>query len=433
MEGSFRTLHPTNTGTHISTTITKLQYFWLGKYLFVKESLRALISGGLIGAIRYFRFINFTLHKERLLNHDDKGVINLFIPPVPSKPFSRIIRSYSDTFVLRTKPVQLHNILIATTGRCPFKCWYCSAAHMSAQDLSIKDLQKIIAILKDWGICIIGFTGGEPLLRTDTDDIIRQYADEFSFIIFTSGYGLSRSRADQLKDSGLFAIAISLDDHDETNNDRARGFSGAYEISLDAIANARRAGLYTVVQSVITKAMIEQNRVGQFLSFIKTIDPDELLLLEPLATGNLLAHDNSVFLTSKQRKLLRDLHDNTVNDHKLPKIHSFAYTEHYSRYGCGAGRQHAYIDTRGNFWPCNFLPISLGNVLKKPSAVYERNLRYFSRPCSTCILMEDRAEIQQLFTGQLPISFEKVQPYLEKRFERIKDSVMPEFYRLMGS
>ena len=47
--------------------------------------------------------------------------------------------------------------------------------------------------------------------------------------------------------------------------------------------------------------------------------------------------------------------------------------------------------------------------------------------------MEDRAEIQRLFTGQLPIPFEKALSYLEKRVERIKGSEKPEFYRLMGN
>ncbi len=390
---------------------------------------------GFNGIIRYFRFINFTLHNERLIKHNNKGVINLFIPPVPSKPFSRIIRSYSDTFVFRKKTVPLHNILIATTGRCPFKCWYCSAAHMPAQDLAISGLHRIISILKEWGICIIGFTGGEPLLRTDTDEIIHQYADYFSFIIFTSGYGLSASRANKLKENGLWTIAISLDDDNKIKNDHARGFQGAYDISLQAIANAKKAGLYTVVQSVITREMINQDRIDHFLSHVKALDPDEVLLLEPLATGSLITNNSNTFLTYEERSMLRHLHGRAGHDYCLPKIHSFAHIEHPTHYGCGAGIQHAYIDSLGNFWPCNFLPISLGNILNEPEKVYERNLRYFGRPCNTCILMEDRREIIKLFQGNLPIPFEQAQFYLEKRLEniKIKDGVLPAFYKLMRS
>lgn len=417
----------------MAKSINKLRFFWLGKKIFLGEFLRVLINKGIDGIRRYLRLVNFTIDSERLLEHDKKGIIHFFIPPVPSRAFSRIIRSYNDTYVLKKKQIPLHNILISITKKCPFNCWYCSAANMPDNEISIADIEKIIITLKKWEICIIGLTGGEPLLRTDIDEIIHKYADEFTFIIFTSGYGLDLKRATRLKQAGLFYIAISLDDYDKNRNDRARGLKGAFEHSVKAIKNAKKAGLYTIIQSVITKPMLNNGQIWQFMNFVRELNADELLLLEPLGTGKLLNSDNGVFLNNQERGRLKSLHDIAARNLELPKINAFASIEATTKFGCGAGVQHAYIDTAGNFLPCNFLPISLGNMLEEPDLIYDRLVRYFGRPCNNCILTEQRVELQHLFKKGLPIPFKRAKDYLEQRSKRIKSSVKPRFYELMGT
>jgi MoaA/NifB/PqqE/SkfB family radical SAM enzyme len=411
--------------------INKLKLSWLGRGIFLEEIFRVLARKGISGIKRYLRWLTFAVGDERLVEHNGKGIIHLFIPPIPSRSFSRIIRSYNDTYVLQRKQIPLHNMLISTTKRCPFKCWYCSATDTPDNEIEIEDLEKIIATLRKWNICIIGFTGGEPLLRTDTDEIIRRYANEFTFIIFTSGYGLDFQRARKLKDYGLFYIAISLDDFDKTRHDKARGLKGAFENSIKAIKNAKKAGLYTIVQSVITKAMFSSDRIWKFINYVKELDADELLLLEPLGTGRLLCSDNGIFLDEETRLQLKDLHDIAIEKMDLPKIYSFAHIEHPTQFGCDAGIHHAYIDTIGNLWPCNFLPISLGNILKEPDIIYNRLIKYFSRPCEICILMKERKYLQKLFDKTLPIPFEKAKIFLEDRQTRMQICGKPTFYKLM--
>ncbi len=297
--------------------------------------------------------------------------------------------------------------------------------------MSADEFHRIISILRDWGICIIGLTGGEPLIRKDIDKIVAQYADDFTFVIFSSGYGLTLDRARQLKANGLWAIAISLDDYDRNLNDEARGLNGAFEISINAIKNAKEAGLYTVIQSVVTKNILENGRMENFLNFIKSLEPDEFLILEPLGTGRLINCNDSIFLKNGDRDSIMNIHRKSIHDERLPKIFSFIFTEHRMRYGCGAGIQHAYIDTNGNLLPCNFVPISLGNILKESNLVYERLVRYFSIPCCGCTLVNDHDELKNMFEGMLPIPFEKAQSFLEKRLARIRNSEKPLFFKKM--
>lgn len=391
----------------------------------MREGFRAFLYHGIKGITKFTQMVTRVIGKERIVLHDGKGVINLFIPPIPSPSFSRYLTSHTTSLVLRKKKVHIGIVLLCTTRRCPYNCWYCSAAHTPLGDMPLEKMVRMIETFKTWGVSIIGLTGGEPLLRFDTDRLIEQYVHDMSFIIFTSGYGLDRARAHGLKKSGLFAVAISLDDFEKKHHDSARGKEGAFETSIAAIENAKNAGLYTIIQTVATNSILQEKRLSQFLCFVRNLGADELLLLEPLATGKLINSNNGSFLSENDHRLLSDLHERSLTDKKLPKIYSFAYIEDAQRFGCGAGVQHAYVDVSGNFWPCNFLPISLGDVIEQPEIVYKRLARYFANPCITCITMKKHRELSQLANGSLPIPFLKAKDFLE---EHVRSCHKPHFY-----
>lgn len=406
---------------------------WRGKEIFLPEYLRVLSTRGIAGVRQYLRMISLVTENERLVEHENKAVVQLFIPPIPSRSFARYLRSYVDRIVLGKNGPRPGVVLIATTSRCPYDCWYCSAQNTPTGEQSVENIERIIQVLKSWGTSIIGFTGGEPLLRTDTDDIIRRYGHEFSFIVFSSGYGLDATRAEILKANGLFSMAISLDDYRKKQHDRARGHRGAYKTALDAIANAKGAGLYTIVQSVITRDLLDNEQMWNFLDFVQRTGADELLLLEPLGTGRLLDRNDDLFLDVGEHDRLRWFHDATLDHHNLPKITSFAEFEDKTRFGCGAGIQHAFVDINGNLWPCNFLPISLGNIISETRLVRSRLERYFGRACNHCILMSKRKQLKRLAGKKLPIPFSRAKRLLDDHSRSCAQANQPTFYTAMQS
>jgi MoaA/NifB/PqqE/SkfB family radical SAM enzyme len=380
------------------------------------------------GIRRYVKMLNFTIENERLVEHTQKAIVQLFVPPIPSRPFARYLRSYTDRLVLNQKNLHLGTVLISITNACPYDCWYCSARGMSQGQLSKEDIEKVLERLRLWGTSIIGFTGGEPLLRNDIDETIMRYRDEFTFMLFTSGNGLDRERAQTLKANGMFGVAISLDDYRQVHHDRARGRRGAFKISCEAIKNSKDTGLYTVVQTVVSRDLLENGRMWNFLSFVQQAGADELLLLEPLGTGNLLQDDEHVFLTAQEREKIRWFHHAALSHENLPKITSFADFEDRSRFGCGAGLQHAYVDGQGNLWPCNFLPISLGNMISEPDLVHERLTEYFGRAHNECLLMSKRRRIQNLARQGTPIPFTRVKKMLDSHRQASENGARPAFY-----
>jgi MoaA/NifB/PqqE/SkfB family radical SAM enzyme len=412
--------------------ISKAKLFWRGITIFLPEYLRVLGTGRISGINKYLQMLYFTVENERLVEHTKKAVVQLFVPPIPSRPFARYLRSYTNNLVLKRNNLHLGTVLIATTNECPYDCWYCSARNTPRGELSTDSIEQTINVLRSWGTSIIGFTGGEPLLRTDTDEIIQRYRDDFTFLIFTSGYGLDLNRAKKLKEIGLFYIAISLDDYREEQHDRARGRKGAFKTSLSAIQNAKTAGLYTIIQSVITPDLLENGQMWNFFEFVQQTGTDELLLLEPFGTGNLMNENDNVFLTTRQHDKLRWFHEAALSHKNLPKITSFADFEDRTRFGCGAGLQHAYIDGNGDLWPCNFLPISLGNMLSEPQLVHSRLKEYFAQPCSECILVSRRKTLQRLAKKQMPIPFARVQRMLGSQSVNRREGGLPAFYAAMA-
>ncbi len=369
------------------------------------------------------------MKSEHIIEYDSKAVIFFLIPPIPSPGFSRHLRMYTDRFILNNNRNFVGQAFIAVNRKCPFNCWYCSSYDTPDNELVLNEIDEIIKLLMSWGASTIVFTGGEPLLRSDIDQMISKYANELTFVILTSGYGLDNRRAKKLKEAGLFAVSISLDHYEKEMNDKSRGVPGAFEISLEAVKNAKQMGLYTVVQTVVSRELIDGDNLWHFVDFISKLGADELFLLEPLCTGRLFNNPNSNLLSEKEIEKLKLFHSRGCNAN-MTKVTVSSHIEDPLKYGCGAGIEHIYIDTTGNLWPCNFLPVSLGNILKEPEIVKNRLFKYFGKPCSHCLLKEYRSEFLKFYRGKLPIRFELVENIFEQRANT--NHGVPGFFRLKG-
>ncbi|MBG6223961.1 cyclic pyranopterin phosphate synthase [Arthrobacter sp. CAN_A2] len=114
---------------------------------------------------------------------------------------------------------------LSLTDKCNLRCTYCMPAEglnwlQKDQVLSRQEIVRLVRIGVDrLGIRELRLTGGEPLVRADLLDIIRDiranHAD-LPISMTTNALGLDR-RAVQLKDAGLTRINVSMDSlHPET-------------------------------------------------------------------------------------------------------------------------------------------------------------------------------------------------------------------------
>lgn len=377
-----------------------------------------------------------TAGEEKVVPYEGKLVYSSFLPPIPSKAANQVLdalddaNGYFDAQLTgrRRAPISMY---IAVTERCPYQCAHCSAVGRGpVQELTTDEMKKVLADLQDMGTAIIGLTGGEPLVRADLCELISSLDDRSVSILFTTGYGLTLEKARAFKKAGLFAVGISLDDADPKVMDELRGREGAFDKAVEAVKLCREAGLYTMTQTVAGRDSLRTGHLQKIIALSKALGVHEVRVLENMPSGRLAKVSEDRILTAAERDELRAFNVAMNKEKGLPKISVFAYTEDKSRFGCGAGTQHSYLDAAGNLYPCDFVPLSFGNVRERPIAELWREMhRRIGMPRQTCMIMEMYAK--KLFTDveAFPVAPECASQYINKLDVMTR---MPGFYRRLS-
>lgn len=349
------------------------------------------------------------MRHEKLIRFEDKVVINTFLPPFPSRAFTRFMSQGL---------LDVTSCHVVTTNACHGKCGYCNFTR-SEKDVATRDLVRIIGEVQDLGASVIGFTGGESLLREDLEDIVAAVDDRSSTILYTSGHGLTPGRAAGLKRAGLFICSISLDHSDREAND-AKRFPGCYDMVLEAVENALDAGLYTVLSVVATPESVDG--LEDFIRFADGLGVHGVRVLDLVPSG---ASIDSPALSARLRQRLVEMHKTLNARPELPQLTTFSHFEGRDLFGCGAGGiHHMYVDGSGRLRPCDFVPITFGNLLEEPlAAAYERMRRCFRTPRDLCFMKRRHAEVSQLLDGRQTVTAEEAAPLLR----RASSDRMPDF------
>ncbi len=109
----------------------------------------------------------------------------------------------------RRYPILAHIIPIR---RCNLSCAYCNEYDKVSKPVPSAEMLRRIDLLAALGTGIITFSGGEPLLHPDLDEMIRAIrSNGIIATLITNGYLLNRERIKQLNRAGLEQLQISID------------------------------------------------------------------------------------------------------------------------------------------------------------------------------------------------------------------------------
>jgi Fe-coproporphyrin III synthase len=141
------------------------------------------------------------------------------------------------------------------TRKCNLHCVHCygSAGDKDpAEILTTEQAKSFIHDLADFGVPVILFSGGEPLLRQDIFELAH-FAGELGLrtALSTNGTLITEAEAKKIKNAGFAEVGISLDGIG-AKNDRFRGKKGAYEAALRGIRNSISLGLRVSLRLTIT-------------------------------------------------------------------------------------------------------------------------------------------------------------------------------------
>lgn len=148
---------------------------------------------------------------------------------------------------------------ISVTDRCNLHCRYCAPSRPKQIDrahlLTLEEIERLVRIGMDMGICKVRLTGGEPLMRNGLVDFIARLCnlEGLKDISMTTNGTLIARLGSRLRQAGLNRINISLD---TLNAQKFRQMTGADQFTTvwEGIQTAAQLGFAPLkINTVVMK------------------------------------------------------------------------------------------------------------------------------------------------------------------------------------
>jgi len=174
----------------------------------------------------------------------------------------------------------ISDLRVSITDRCNYKCVYCRTGQSGAQyaELSTKDYLRLIRSFVSLGIDKVRLTGGEPLLRRDLPEMVRELSgwrtpsgQPLDIAITTNGH-LLEGLAQPLKDAGLSRVTVSMDAVDQEVFERVTRVPGSYPAVVRGIRAAQEAGLGPVKVNCVLLRGFNDHQIEAFAEFSRAED-----------------------------------------------------------------------------------------------------------------------------------------------------------------
>lgn len=153
---------------------------------------------------------------------------------------------------------EVTDVRISVTKRCNFGCVYCHDEGLGpvdrprsphADEMSVVEIERLIRVAREFDIRSVKFTGGEPLVRTDMEDIVTRTVRHMGDVSLTTNGSMLASRAEGLRNAGLKRVNVSIDSLDPTAFQAIR--HGALPPVLRGIEQALQVGLTPVKLNMV--------------------------------------------------------------------------------------------------------------------------------------------------------------------------------------
>jgi radical SAM protein with 4Fe4S-binding SPASM domain len=284
------------------------------------------------------------------------------------------------------------------TQRCNLACPHCysSAKRHATDELTTDEARGVIDALVPQHVAGIGWTGGEPLLRKDLEELIA-YAAEVGGMrsgITTNGVLLTHRRVKALREVGVSSVQVSLDGSTAARNARMRGATaGQFAAILDGIGFCLESGMRVDLAMLLGRENLRDaepfvrlaESLGvvsvRFCAFVPWGDGKADAVRERLEFTDGLAELAETVLALRTHEGMPVMFDPAFGP--LPPDYRF--------HTCIAGRGTFYISHNGDVYPCTAL---LDNRFKVGN-LRERSLdELLDDPDMTAMADFDRSAIQ---------------------------------------
>lgn len=256
------------------------------------------------------------------------------------------------------------NAQVSITYRCQCSCVHCAAETYRRQKFaepSTAQLEHIIDELVQTRAYKVYFFGGEPLLRDDLYHLVDHARGRgFQTMLDTNGWLLGPEVVGRLAGSGLTEIGVSIDSADHARHDELRGVEGIFSRAVEGLRLCAEQGLDTYISTYATSRNLVDGDMEAIISLAHGLGV-KVRILSPVMAGRWQGAEEVRLDDQDARRLKGLLEEGTVY------WESVACSTPDSPFVCTSGiRAYVYFSTRGDVQPCNFIPVSFGNVHQEP-------------------------------------------------------------------
>ena len=261
------------------------------------------------------------------------------------------------------------NGTVIVTYRCNARCNMCNrykAPSKPEEEISVETIRKLPQMY------FTNITGGEPFIRTDLNDIVRElYKKSDRIVISTNGFFTDRI-VDLCKEFPNIGIRISIEGLEQTNNE-IRGLEDGFNRGYTTLKKLREMGMKDVGFGMT----VQDKNAPDLVSLYKISDEMGM----EFATASL--HNSFYFVEAKNiihdRPMVAQHFEDLINEllkSKSPKKWFRAYFNHglinyvYSQkrlLPCDMSFDTFFIDPFGDVMPCNGTKDKevMGNLIKQ--------------------------------------------------------------------
>jgi pyrroloquinoline quinone biosynthesis protein E len=293
-------------------------------------------------------------------------------------------------------------LLAELTHRCPLRCPYCSNPLdlvRAAAELGTDDWKRVFTEARALGVLQLGLSGGEPMIRKDLEELAAHARSAGLYTtLVTSGLGLTRSRAERLRDAGLEHIQISVQDADAGVAERIAGVSSVKQKQA-AAAIVKALGFAFSINVVLHRANLD--RIGEIIELAAGLGADRLELANTQYYGWGLENRAALMPTREQVARAQEIAQAAIARYRGEMQILFVLPDYFGEYPkpCygGWGRLYLVVTPDGKVLPCHgatqITTLSFDNVRDRslewvwresPAFQAYRGDGWMREPCRSC-------------------------------------------------